>query len=136
ATPTSRPTAEGGGDAFEAVYRATLVNYAQGLAWRRSPAELAGARARDAAPLAAGSARAAAVTVPDTSVYVGRRWPKIAVPRTGFYQLAFSQFRRFVPFNDDTTTALDSLRLFTWAGSPVLPETSYCDTCGFREVAI
>jgi len=75
-------------------------------------------------------------TVPDASVFIGRRWIKIAVRRTGFYRLPFSQFKSFAPFNDDTSIAADSVRLFTWAGSPLLPEANYCDSCGFSEVAL
>ncbi len=137
---TASPAARGA----EALYRETLVNYEQGAAWRQTR------RARLAAKLDAKldatldakldalgpNASLDLLAVSDTSVFVGRRWLKIAIPRTGFYRLPFSQFRRFVPFNDDTTTALDSLRLFTWSGSSVLPEADYCDTCGYREVSI
>jgi len=74
--------------------------------------------------------------VPDTSLFVGRRWIKIAVRRSGFYRLPFSRFKSFAPFNNDTTYATDSLRLYTWAGMPLLPEATYCDSCGYSEVAL
>ena len=128
-------------DPFETVYAGTLLNYEQGRAWRRpasraGPARsVVGTRSTGTAPsLEAGPFDAA--VVPDTSIFVGRRWIKIAIARSGFYRVRFSQFRRLAPFNDDTTTAIDSLRLMTWPGLPVLPENSYCDTCDYHEVAI
>jgi hypothetical protein len=113
-------------DAFERVYASTLVNYEQGRAWRR-PAT------RDRA------ARSAAIdgaVVPDTSVFAGRTWVKLSIPRTGFYRVNYAQLRLLPEFGDATATPLDSLRLFTWPGFPVLPEDTYCDSCDFREVAI
>src|SRR5262245_32906120 len=63
-------------DPFESVYRLTLLNYEQGIAWRRPRADkLVRAAGRGALPAAA---RAALTVPPDTSVYVGRTWIKIA----------------------------------------------------------
>jgi hypothetical protein len=128
-TEESRPVAPP--DPFESVYRAVLVNYEQGKAWRGAerPARVAPVASRAAAP------RMASV-VPDTSLYAGRRWVKIAIPTTGFYRVEFGQVRNSELFADSLNTPLDSLRLFTWPGLPVLPEDSYCDSCGLREVAI
>ena len=117
-------------DPFEGLYRETLVNYEQGRAWRR-PA----ARAEDV--LRVGPARVTqAEVVPDTSTYAGRRWVKVAIPRTGFYRVEFGQVRNSFLFAGNDSTEHDSLRLFTWPGVPVLPENSYCDSCDYREVAI
>ena len=128
------------GDSFEAVYREVLVNYEAGRAWRRPPA---GATAM--APLL-GAVRpgagfpALAVPVADTSVFVGRDWIKIAITKTGFYTVNFGQLRNkplFVALPGGPDSApVDSLRLFTWPGNPVLPEDTYCDSCEYREVAI
>ena len=122
-------------DSFEDIYRQTLVNYEQGRSWRRPAGTPAGARGA-AAGRAFADPLAQASLVPDTSLYAGRRWIKIAIPRTGFYRVDFGQVRNSAVFAGDTTTALDSLRLFTWPGVPVLPENTYCDSCDYREVAI
>ena len=119
-------------DPFERVYRRTLVNYEQGKAWRR-PATRA---LLDRAGAGAAGLAAFQAAVPESSVFAGRLWVKIAIPRTGFYKVDFGQLRNFDLFNQDTTVALDSLRLFTWPGVPVLPERNYCDSCDYREVAI
>ncbi len=120
-------------DPFETLYRRTLVNYEQGRAWRRT----AGMR-RPTPAFArpgAGPMHVASV-VPDTSVYAGRDWVKIAIDSTGFYKVDFAELRTLPLFGGSTTTPLDSLRLFTWPGFPVLPENSYCDSCDYREVAM
>lgn len=123
-------------DPFEEVYREVLVNYEQGRHWRRP----AGGRSFPGAGLDRATLDAlAAPAVPETSVYVGRTWIKIAIPRTGFYKLDFGQLRNFSLFSAlvrPDSVRLDSVRLFTWPGVPVLPEANYCDTCDFREVAI
>src|SRR5206468_9390473 len=133
-------------DPFEPVYRATLVNYEQGRAWRRGAdgrysrfAHSAGRRPGEGpgAPMSpVAGAPLAAVSVPDTSIYVGRDWIKIAVDSTGFYKVGFDELRTLPLFGNSTTVRLDSLRLFTWPGFPVLPENSYCDPCDYREVAM
>lgn len=126
-----------GTDSFEPLYRRTLLNYEQGRAWRRTPAA-----SRDAARMAPFATRlreasvAADTTVPDTSLYAGRSWIKIAFDSTGFYRVRFATLRNLALFSNDVTTRIDSLRLFTWAGFPVLPEDGYCDECGYREVAM
>lgn len=121
-------------DPFDAVYRASLVNYEQGRQWRRPrTAELAGLARR----AGVSAAELAALTVPpDTSVYVGRTWIKIAIQKSGFYTVNFSRLRGLSLFQGAGPAPLDSLRLFTWPGKTVLPEDSYCDTCDYREVAI
>jgi peptidase C25-like protein/flagellar hook capping protein FlgD len=131
-------TSEGGGsserapqsDPFESVYQGALVNYEQGRLWRRPAAT----RGRWPAPSRA--AAATAMPVPDSSIFVGRDWVKIAVRTTGFYRVEFSQVRNSRVFGGRTTTPSDSVRLFTWPGVPLLPESTYCDSCGYREVAI
>jgi hypothetical protein len=121
-------------DPFESVYRLTVVNYQQGIAWRRPRTQaLASTARRLGLPF---GARAAQLAPPDTSVYVGRTWIKIAVQRTGFYQVNFSRLRGLALFDPNSPAPIDSLRLFTWPGRTVLPEDSYCDSCDFREVAI
>ncbi|MBI5709796.1 MAG: hypothetical protein HZC42_05730 [Candidatus Eisenbacteria bacterium] len=129
--PAGEPGAPAeGADPFERVYRRALVNYEQGKAWRRPAArELLGR---------AGAAGRAALqaAVPESSVFAGRLWVKIAIQQTGFYKVDFGQLRNLGLFDQDTTVALDSLRLFTWPGVPVLPEENYCDSCDYREVAI
>jgi hypothetical protein len=121
-------------DPFEPVYRASLANYAQGRAWRRpAGAALAEAAKRAGLPLVA---QAALATPPDTSLYVGRRWIKLAIQKTGFVAVNFSRLRGLQLFDPTSPTPFDSLRLFTWPGRTVLPEGSYCDSCDYREVAI
>jgi len=117
-------------DPFERVYRDLLLNYDQGRAWRR-PA-IPGPRSR----AALGARLNAVAEVRDTSVFAGRRWVKLAIPASGFYKVTFGQLRNTAVFNNDTTTPLDSLRLFTWPGVPVLPENNFCDSCDYREAAI
>jgi hypothetical protein len=119
-------------DPFEAIYRASLVNYDQGKAWRRE-------RTTAARPMTLASAlpaRLAAVQPDTTSIFAGRKWVKIAIPQTGFYKVYFGQLRTSHLFAGSDSTRLDSLRLFVWPGTPVLPEDSYCDSCGYREVAM
>jgi hypothetical protein len=120
-------------DPFENVYQLALVNYQQGIAWRRPRTEaLAPAAKRLITQL---GARSAQISPPDTSVYVGRTWIKISIQKTGFYAVNFSRLRNLSLF-DATPAPWDSLRLFTWPGRTVLPEDSYCDSCDYREVAI
>jgi hypothetical protein len=121
-------------DPFENVYRLTLVNYQQGIGWRRPRATaLAAAAKRGAMPAAA---RLAITVPPDTSIYVGRTWIKVAIQKTGFYAVNFSRLRGSALFDPGSPAPFDSLRLFTWPGRTVLPEDSYCDSCEYREVAI
>ena len=120
-------------DPFESVYRGAVINYEQGRQWRRPSTRTLLARA--AGP--AGRLAAFAQAVPETSVYVGRTWIKIAIAQSGFYKVDFGRLRNFSLFTDDPTAVpLDSLRLFNWPGFPVLPVDSYCDSCDFREVAL
>ncbi len=131
ASVVSRPAEDP--DPFEHIYEATLVNYAQGREWRRearSGGRTAGFTLRDAATM-----RAAGI-VPNTSIYAGRQWIKLAVDSSGFYKVRFAELRNLALFGGSTTTPLDSLRLYTWPGFPVLPEASYCDSCDYREVAM
>lgn len=114
-------------DPFERVYAATLVNYEQGRSWRR---------ARGTGRSAGASGVRSVEVVPDTSVFAGRTWVKLSIPATGFYRVSYAQLRLLPEFEGLTDTPLDSLRMFTWPGFPVLPEDSYCDSCEFREVAI
>ena len=120
-------------DPFEGAYRGALLNYEQGRAWRRpATARLLQRAGQEPARLAA-----FAPVVPETSVYVGRTWIKIAVQRPGFYKVDYGRLQTMSLFSQDTRRIpLESLRLFNWPGFPVLPTTSYCDSCDFREVAI
>src|SRR6185436_1891643 len=61
---------------------------------------------------------------------------KLAVTAPGFYRVRFAELLNLTLFGGDRTTKLDSLRLFTWPGFPVMPEDDYCDACGYREVAM
>ncbi|HET7226001.1 MAG TPA: C25 family cysteine peptidase, partial [Candidatus Eisenbacteria bacterium] len=125
-------------DPFEPVYRGALVNYAQGRAWRRP------SRAAARASLAPDLVQRLASAVPDSSLFVGRTWIKIAVRRSGFYKVTFAQLRQLALFNQNTGVVADSLRMFTWGtvadpraiGSPLMPEKDYCDSCGYRQVAL
>jgi hypothetical protein len=126
-TLSSRATRD---DPFEEIYRTALVNYDQGKAWRRQPTTAA------RASLLGGATPARATALPDTSIFAGRNWVKIAIPQTGFYKVYFGQLRNSRLFAGSDSTRVDSLRLFVWPGTPVLPEDSYCDSCGYREVAI
>ncbi len=121
--------AEPGDGAFDGALGELLVNPEQGRAWRRARQDLAAA-----APATGGMT--AARVVPGDTVYARHRWIKIAVTEAGFYKVEFSQLRNLALFGGDATIPLDSLRLFTWPGFPVMPEKTYCDTCGYREVAI
>jgi hypothetical protein len=125
--PGGRPAEDP--DPFELHYRETLVNYEQGRAWRRQAGDLVGGLGRSP-----GLMRSAGV-VPAASVYAGREWVKLAIDSTGFYKVRFAELRNLSLFGGRTTTPIDSLRLYTWPGVPVLPEKSYCDSCDFREVA-
>ncbi|HEV2105645.1 MAG TPA: C25 family cysteine peptidase, partial [Candidatus Eisenbacteria bacterium] len=122
-------------DPFEEVYRSVLANYDQGRAWRRPQTRTLVAAAR---ALGAGPAQVLdLLQPPDSSVFVGRTWAKIAIRKTGFYAVNFSRLRNLAAF-DPTVNGIayfDSLRVFTWPGRPVLPEDSYCDSCDYREVA-
>jgi hypothetical protein len=126
---------DGTRDAFEGLYHDVVLNYEQGRHWRR-PAT-AGRGARSSSAFQALGRFAVAVS-PETSTYVGRLWVKLQVTQAGFYKVSFAQLRNTGIFTQtgDTTTALDSLRLFTWPGVPVLPENTFCDSCDYREVAI
>jgi hypothetical protein len=121
-------------DPFESVYRASLVNYEQGRTWRRARTEVMVAAAKRAGIPIVGDA--ALSVPPDTSVYVGRTWIKMAIQKTGFYAVNFSRLRGLSLFTPDAPAKFDSLRVFTWPGRTVLPENSYCDSCDYREVAI
>ncbi len=119
-------------DPFESVYRDALLNYEQGRSWRRPATR----RLVQRAALQPQALAAFAPAVPETSVYAGRNWVKIAVQQAGFYRVDFGKLRTTALFDQDTTTASDDLRLFNWPGVPVLPVGSYCDSCDYREVAI
>ena len=121
-------------DAFESLYRDVLVNYEQGRLWRR-PAGTKESTFSRATLGWARSARTAAV-VPDTSLYAGRRWVKVAIPASGFYKVEFSQLLNTQLFGGRRDRPTEWVRVFTWPGVPVLPEDSYCDSCGYRELAI
>ena len=115
-------------DPFEGVYADVLVNYEQGKRWRRPAAAEPGA--------GRSGGRFAPATLEGTGVFFGRSWVKIAVPSTGFYRVNYGILRTLDPFSGLDSVRVDSLRLFTWPGFPVLSENSYCDSCDYREVAI
>ncbi len=125
--PVQRP------DRFESLYADVLVNYEQGRGWRRArdaKADPSSARSGESAMGGAGGG------IDTTNIFAGRTWARIAIPQTGFYRITFGQLRNLEVFGGATNTPLDSLRLFTWPGLPVLPENDYCDACGYQEVAI
>jgi len=124
--PVSRPAEPR--DPFERVYREALVNYEQGRAWRRPAA------ATDAA-LAAGPPPGTAA-VPDTSIFAGRSWVRFAIPASGFYRVTFGQLRNLALFGGRVDVPVDSVRLFTRGGYPILPESTFDDADGYREVAL
>lgn len=119
-------------DPFEDTYRTTLVNYEQGRAWRR-PATAAFAAA--ARRFGAEPAGATAALVETTSVFAQHAWVKIAVTESGLHAVDFSSLRQLDLFQN-TGVPFDSLRLFTLPGYPLLPESTYCDSCDMKEVAI
>lgn len=122
-------------DPFEGVYQGAVLNYEQGRAWRRPATRLLLERTA----LQADRLAAVAAVVPDSSIYVGRTWIKIAVQQSGFYKVDYGRLRTLSLFagdTDSTAAPLDSLRLFSWPGLPVLPVNSYCDSCDFHEVTI
>lgn len=119
-------------DPFEDTYRATLVNYEQGRAWRRPSTAAFAAAARR---LGVEPARATAALVETTSVFAQHAWVKIAVTEAGLYSVDFSSLRQLELFQN-TGVPFDSLRLFTLPGYPLLPESTYCDSCDLKEVAI
>lgn len=121
-------------DPFEDTYRALLPNYEQGLAWRR-PATAALMRTARERGLSAESVFGS-TPVETTSVFAGRHWVRLSVRQSGFHKVNFSQLRAITTLFPDTLVKLDSLRLFTLPGYPVLPEDDFCDQCDYREVAI
>jgi hypothetical protein len=121
-------------DPFEPIYTSSIVNYEQGRGWRRPRTDMLVAAAKRTGTSL--RSLAALIVPPDTSVYVGRTWIKIAIQKTGFYAVNFSRLRGLSLFSDANPTPLDSLRLFTWPGRTVLPENTYCDSCDYQEVAI
>lgn len=120
-------------DPFEPVYRGALANYEQGRAWRRPETRAYAAAARR---LGVTPDAALAATVLDSSLYVGHEWVKISVSHPGFYAVDYSSLRQLQIFSPDRKDSLKSLRLFTLPGYPLLPETSFCDDCEYKEVAI
>lgn len=121
-------------DPFETVYRATLLNYAQGKAWRRSStATMAAAARRLGVPVEPGIL---ATTLDTTSVLQNHSWVKLAVSTAGFYAVNFSTLRNTGLFGNAQTVPFDSLRVYTLPGYPLLPEVGFCDSCRMRQVAI
>lgn len=115
-------------DPFETVYRGALVNYEQGRRWRLPAGAVAAG--------GAGAPASAAAVLPDTSVFAGRAWVRLAIGAGGFHRVTFGQLRNLLLFDGRTDTPLDSLRLFAWPGYPVLPEGTFNDGDGYREVAM
>ncbi len=114
--------------AFDGVLAGALVNPEQGRAWRRAEQDRAAA-------MPASALKAGRIVHGDT-VFAQHQWIKIAIQSDGFYKVQFSQLRNLKLFNGRTNVPLDSLRLFTWPGFPVMPENQYCDLCGYQEVAL
>jgi Peptidase family C25/FlgD Ig-like domain len=123
-------------DPFENVYRDVLVNYEQGRAWRRPSTRNLLRGAGTSAFAVAGVSD----VIDTTNVYAGRPWVRIAVDRAGFYKVSFDQVRNLDLFQNttgqDLSTTLNEVRLFSWKGVPVMPTDTYCDSCGYSEVAI
>lgn len=119
-------------DPFEPLYRRTLVNYEQGRTWRRPAREAILSTARRLGLRASG---ATAALVETTSVFAQHAWVKIAITKPGLYSVNYSSVRKLSLFQDAECDN-DSLRLFTLPGLSQLPESTYCDTCDLREIAI
>ena len=119
-------------DPFEDTYRSTLVNYEQGRGWRRPATAALAAAARR---LGIEPARATAALVETTSVFAQHAWVKIAITEPGVYAVDFSSVRQLRLFGN-AGVPFDDLRLFTLPGYPLLPESTYCDSCDLREVSI
>lgn len=118
-------------DPFEGAYASVLLNYEQGKSWRR-PAS--GALAR--LPSSAALARTTNVTVDTSSIFAGHTWVKIAIPKSGFYRINYGQLRQLAPFAGVDSISYDRLRLYAWPGRPVLSESTPCDQCDYRQVAL
>ncbi len=119
-------------DPFEDTYRELLVNYEQGKLWRRPETRAFAAAARR---MGMSPARVTAAQIESTSVFAQHTWAKIAIADPGLYAVDFSSVRKLNLFGNQGVP-FDDLRLFTLPGYPQLPETSYCDTCDLKEVAI
>jgi hypothetical protein len=118
-------------DAFESVYARTLINYEQGKRWRRPAATTSRLRATPRARLKSG----ALVSDGTTSSFAGHRWVKLAIPRSGFYRVTYSQIRTLEPFVETSGVPFDSVYVYGWPGSPILSETAFCDSCDYEELA-
>lgn len=114
-------------DPFEAVYRSALVNYEQGRRWRRT---------RGTASLFGTPSARTLSTIPQDTLFAGRAWARLAIPASGFYKVNYGQLRNLAAFSGVDTIRLDQIRMVAWRGFPYLSEVDYCDTCGYREVAI
>jgi hypothetical protein len=119
-------------DPFEPIYRSTLVNYEQGLVWRRPATDALVSAARR---MGLRATAVSAAQIETTSVYAQHSWVKISVTKPGLYSVNYSSVRKLQLFQD-AAVPFDSLRLFTLPGFPQLPEENYCDSCDMKEVAI
>ncbi len=117
-------------DPFESVYARTLINYEQGRRWRRPSSAASRLQATT-------RARLAGVRVSDgtTSSFAGHRWVKLAIPRSGFYRVTYSQIRTLEPFVETNGVPFDSVYVYAWPGNPVLSEDAFCDSCDYEELA-
>jgi len=124
-------------DPYEPVYRATLLNYPQGVAWRRtSVAATVAAAKRTGVRLDFATASATAAS-PETSIVLANHsWVKLAIKTAGFYAVDFSTLRNTSLFGGSLGVRFDHLRLFTLAGYPLLSDTAFCDSCPMQEAAI
>jgi hypothetical protein len=123
-----KPPAEG---AFEPIYKNTLLNYESSRSFRRSFGERVRADARERMR---GMGMARPTATPALGFDISPSWVKLGVDTKGIQKVSYEDLQSIgISLNGIATS---SLRLFTRAGQPILPETTYCDTCGLNEVAI
>jgi hypothetical protein len=106
---------------FEPLYRSVLLNAESARALRRPMAERLG-RQR------------AVATAAGVGFDVAPRWVKVQVDGKGIQRITGADLQSLgYPAGGIPP---GQLRLFTRSGIPLLPEFSYCDTCGLDEVAV
>lgn len=120
AADAARP---GRDEAFEPIYRDLVLNHESAKEFRRA---VGGTRRPGYGALAV------AQSGPDFTA--ATRWVRVRVRSKGIQRLSGQDLQGAgVPTG---AVAASSLRLFTRRGLPILPEDTFCDTCGIAEVAI
>jgi hypothetical protein len=106
---------------FEPLYEAVLLNAESARAFRR--------------PLAARLGRErVARSAAGVGFDAAPRWIKVQVDAKGIQRITGSDLQSLGHAAGSVPPG--QLRLFTRSGLPLLPESSYCDTCGLDEVAL